>query len=467
MATVQERRSETLSFQKVLGPVHIWGLGVGIVLVGEYMGWNFSVANGGMYGGLIAAAIAGILYSCVAMLDSEVTSTVAAAGGQYTQAKHTIGPLMAFNVGLFLVLEYTMLEAASANVFGYLVSNLAPGLHELPFIILPILVLVWLNYRGVYAALTVNYVITGFAFVTIILVFVAGGGWEPGQSMHLEGLAGSPASGMPYGWLGLLAATQFGMWYYLGIEGTCQAAEETRSAARSIPLGTMTGIVTLLIAAILTWYLGAGLVPWHWLGQSITPLVSIARTIGGPIITVVILGTLCATLASVNGTINDAARGWFSMARDHYLPPWFGAIHPRYRTPYRAIVTLMPVAVAFAILPVLLHNAQLLSTVITFSILSALFMYAFMVPNMIRFRKLWPMGSIHRGYKHPFHPAPSITLALTALVVFVGTFLGYGVQLFAIVAFYLVASVWFVIFRYKYVRRGAQFTMPWPRPKGY
>jgi ethanolamine permease len=456
-----------LSLKKVLGPVHIWGLGVGIVLVGEYMGWNFSVAKGGMYGGLVAAGIAGILYTCVAMIDSEVTSTVAAAGGQYTQAKHTIGPLMAFNVGLFLVLEYTMLEAADANVFGALVHNVAPGLNETPFIILPVLVLAALNYRGVYATLTINYIITGFAFAAILLTFIVGRGWEPGHSLHLVGLTGSLSSGMPYGWLGLIAAFQFGMWYYLGIEGTCQAAEECRSAARSIPLGTMTGIITLLIAAIVTWYLGVGLVPWQWLGQALTPIVSIGRALGGPIVTIVIIGTFCATLGSANGCINDASRGWFSMGRDHFLPSWFGAIHPRYRTPYRAIVVLVPVAVAFAVLPVILNNPDLLSTIITFSILSALLMYSFMVPNMFRFRKLWPMGVIHRGYKHPFHPIPAITLGITAIAVFLGTFLGYGMQLSAIVLFYFVASLWFVMFRYKYVRRGAQFTMPWPRPRGY
>ncbi|MGI8627776.1 MAG: hypothetical protein ACR2J5_14615, partial [Geodermatophilaceae bacterium] len=43
-----------LTLKKVLGPAHIWGLGVGIVLVGEYMGWNFSVQKGGMFGALIA-----------------------------------------------------------------------------------------------------------------------------------------------------------------------------------------------------------------------------------------------------------------------------------------------------------------------------------------------------------------------------------------------------------------------------
>ena len=158
-----------LTLKKVLGPAHIWGLGVGIVLVGEYMGWNFSVQKGGMFGALIAAWVVGILYTCVAMIDSEVTSTVAAAGGQYTQAKHMIGPLMAFNVGLFLVLEYTMLEAADANVMSYLVSTIATHLgytgnvNQYAFIVLAIMVLAFLNYRGVLATLSINFVITAFA----------------------------------------------------------------------------------------------------------------------------------------------------------------------------------------------------------------------------------------------------------------------------------------------------------------
>lgn len=37
---------------RVLGPAHVWALGVGIVLVGEYMGWNFGVAKGGAYAAL-------------------------------------------------------------------------------------------------------------------------------------------------------------------------------------------------------------------------------------------------------------------------------------------------------------------------------------------------------------------------------------------------------------------------------
>ena len=43
----QEKKGERISLLKVLGPTHVWALGVGIVLVGEYMGYNFSVGKGG------------------------------------------------------------------------------------------------------------------------------------------------------------------------------------------------------------------------------------------------------------------------------------------------------------------------------------------------------------------------------------------------------------------------------------
>ncbi len=117
-ASPQAPTGQDINLLKVLGPIHVWGLGVGIVLVGEFMGWNYGVGKGGAFGALIACFISGLLYTCVAMIDSEITSTVAAAGGQYAQAKHTIGPLMAFNVGLFMVLTYTMLNASDIQGRG-------------------------------------------------------------------------------------------------------------------------------------------------------------------------------------------------------------------------------------------------------------------------------------------------------------------------------------------------------------
>ena len=63
------RQEDHLSLLKVLSPVHIWALGVGIVLVGEFMGWNFTVEKGGMYGSLIAAWVVGLLYTALVMMS--------------------------------------------------------------------------------------------------------------------------------------------------------------------------------------------------------------------------------------------------------------------------------------------------------------------------------------------------------------------------------------------------------------
>jgi ethanolamine permease len=454
---------QSLNLLKVLGPMHVWALGVGIVLVGEFMGWNYGVGKGGALGALIAAWVIGLLYTCVAMIDSEITSTVAAAGGQYAQAKHTTGPLMAFNVGLYLVLAYTMLEAADVQVAGQLIQ-IGAGLvgHEVgweAFTILSLVLLAFLNYRGVFMTLTINFIITAAAFLSIVILFFGVSGWNPTAELLHDQLL----TDLPYGWLGVVAALHFGIWYYLGIEGTCQAAEEVRSPGRALPLGTMLGMITLLIAAALTWYIVCGLLPWEYIGWDLTlaPLFDSAVVTGSSTLEIILfVGTLFSAIASANGCINDAARAWFSMGRDRYLPSWFGAVHPRYRTPFRAILFLMPIAAIFALyIP--------LAQIITFSILSGLLGYTFMPFNVVKFRAKWPVGSIRRGYVHPFHPIPAAVLLSLCIATFFAVYLGYGRQLLAMMAFYIVASLWFAFRRYKFVRRGDQFTMPWPKPLGY
>lgn len=455
--------TERVSLLRVLGPAHVWALGVGIVLVGEYMGWNFAVGKGGAYAALVACWMAGLLYTCVAMIDSEVTSTVAAAGGQYAQAKHIVGPLMAFNVGLFLVFAYTMLEAANAATVGFLVDTVAKmagheGVDQRPFIVLAIMFLAWLNYRGVLATLTFSLVITAFAFISILVLFFAVQPWSPDSPLRHAELISKE---LPYGWLGVFAAMHFGLWFYLGVEGTTQAAEEVRSPARALPYGTMASMITLAIAATLTWYVCAGLMPWEYLGQAGVPLFDAARLTGNMFLMWMLgIGTLFATLASANGCINDASRAWFSLGRDQYLPAWFGAVHPTYRTPYRSILFLIPVALLFALqVP--------LDQIITFSILSGLLGYTFMPINMIMFRKKWPLDTIKRGYVHPMHPLPALVLIALCSLTYFAVFLGYGTQLIAMMVFYIVVSLWFHFWRYRFVKRSDQFTMPWPRPQGY
>ena len=123
--------------------------------------------------------------------------------------------------------------------------------------------------------------------------------------------------GLPYGYLGIIAAMQFAVWFFLGIEGGALAAEECRSTSRALPLGTMIGLSVLLIGATTTWFVCSGLVPAEKLGESAYPLYDAALATGKLyVIIALFVGTIMACLASANGCINDASRAWFAMSRD-------------------------------------------------------------------------------------------------------------------------------------------------------
>jgi ethanolamine permease len=449
---------------KVLGPIHIWALGVGIVLVGEFMGWNFAIAKGGSLGAIIACWVIGLLYISLVMVNTEIGSVIPEAGGQYAMAKYLLGPLAAFNVGLMLVFEYVMLEAADALVVGDLLKSLNPlnpAIQPLPYVILTIVFLTYLNYRGVYATLTFNFVITAIAYVTIFLLLFATRFYNPGQSLiHLKEMTNS----LPYGWIGILAAFQFGVWFYLGIEGTTLAAEECRSVGRSLPVGALVGMVTLLIGATITWYVCSGLVNAAALGKSVSPLYEAALSTKMPfVIAALFTGTILSCMASANGCITDSSRAWFSMSRDTLIPETFSVVHPKYKTPYRAILFLMPISLAFGF-------TGLLDQVITFSILSALLVYLLCAYMMFKFRRMYPLGTLKRGYIAPWHPWPAIILGVLTLATIAGMYFGYWINLLSGFVFYLIASLWFTLHRYKFVnyktliKAGA---IHWPRPRGY
>lgn len=456
-----QESGKTSILPRVLGPMHIWALGVGIVLVGEFMGWNFTIAKGGSLGSIIACWTIGILYVCLVMINTEIGSVIPEAGGQYAMAKYLLGPLASFNIGLMLVFEYVMLEAADALVVGQILQSLHPDIQSTPYIILTLLVLTYLNYRGVYATLTLNFFITALAFITILILLVGTGFYsESGSLLQLKRFS----DGLPYGWIGILAALQFGIWFYLGIEGTALAAEECRSTGRALPVGALVGLATLLVGATLTWYVCSGLVLADKLGESVYPLYDAARATGIPfVIAALFAGTILSCLASANGCINDSSRAWFAMARDTLIPGAFAVTHPRFKTPYRAILFLLPMSLAFGF-------TGLLDQVITFSILSALLVYLFTAYMMLKFRKMYPPGTIDRGYTAPWHPVVAYLLLALTTATLSGMYFGYWINLLSGFTFYLLASLWFTFHRSKFVNTetfigaGAH---RWPRPRGY
>ena len=457
---ISKKKSES-HLSKVLGPMHIWALGVGIVLVGQFMGWNFTIGKGGSFGSIIACWIIGILYISLIMINTEIGSVIPETGGQYAMAKYLMGPLAAFNIGLMLVFEYVMLEAADALVVGQILQTLHPDIQALPYIILSLLALTYMNYRGVHATLNLNIVLTGIAFITIFILLFSTKFYSPTDNMlRMKEMT----NGLPYGWIGILGAFQFGCWFFLGIEGTALAAAECRSTGRSFPIGAVVGLVTLLIGATATWFVCSGLVASGDLAVSVYPLFDAAIKTKIPfVINALFLGTVLSCLASANGCIADASRAWYAMSNDTLIPEVFSAIHPKYKTPYRAILFLLPISLAFGF-------TGLLDQVITFSIFSALMVYLMTAYMMIKFRKMYPMGSIERGYIAPLHPMPTIILVILTLATLIGMYFGYSINLISGFIFYILASVWFVFHRYKFVEEESFLSGglgKWPRPVGY
>ena len=354
-----------------------------------------------------------------------------------------------------------MLEAADVLVVGEILKTLSPHINSLPYIILTLVGLTYLNYRGVYATLTFNFVITAIAYISTFFLLFATKFYNPSESLlRLPELT----NGLPYGWIGIVGAFQFGIWFYLGVEGTALAAEECRSTSRFLPVGALTGMVTLLIGATVTWFVCSGLVHSTELGSSVYPLFDAARATGMPIVVgMLFIGTVLSCMASANGCITDASRVWFAMSRDTLISEAFATVHPRYNTPYRAIVFLLPIAIAFGF-------TGLLDQVITFSILSVLLIYFLSAWMMFKFWRMYLLESIDRGYIAPWHSLPAAVLLVLTIGTLVGMYYGYWVNMVSGFCFYLIASLWFVLHRYskvdteKLLKAGVE---NWPRPAGY
>src|SRR5439155_17493574 len=86
--------------QKTLGPVMIWGLGVGYVISGMYFGWNLGLPEGGPYGLLIATLLVTLMYGAFVFSYAELACAIPKAGGAFDYAHQAFGPRLGFLAGI-------------------------------------------------------------------------------------------------------------------------------------------------------------------------------------------------------------------------------------------------------------------------------------------------------------------------------------------------------------------------------
>ena len=448
-----------MELEKKLRPYHVWALGVGIVLVGEYMGWNFTVAKGGIIGAIFAMITAGLMYIIISLCASELGASTKLAGGPYDWVRLFVGPGAAAIVGLAVYMEYVALSAADSIVIGELARSYIPWIDVRAVAMLVLAVLTIINYRGAVTALTLNFFLTFVSAIAIVLFFM----------YTVLGIGGVPnfdpsnlfSGAMPYGLVGVFAALQFGPWFYLGIEGAAMCAEECKRPTRAVPLGQQAGMITLLLMAGMTLFVCAGFIFHDNLGSSVYPLFEAAQNSGiGIFIFLLAVGTLFTCLASSNGCINDSSRSWFALARDEFVTDWFSAVHPKYKSPYRAVIFTIPVSAGFAF-------SGYLDQVITFSIVSGLVCYVMIPFALIRFRKMYPSSTtLIRPYIGPLQPYVAIVAIGIAVLIMSTLYWAYQLNLFFALIFYIIAYFYFS-WRYKKIQANKRHDSIWQEKLGW
>ncbi|HEY1199955.1 MAG TPA: amino acid permease [Niastella sp.] len=115
------------SLKKVLKPVHLWALAVGLVISGEYFGWNLGWDVAGTGGFFIATILVTVFYVTFIFSFTELTAAIPQAGGPFTYAYKALGPLGGVIAGYATLVEFLLAPPAVAFALGSYVHFLHPA----------------------------------------------------------------------------------------------------------------------------------------------------------------------------------------------------------------------------------------------------------------------------------------------------------------------------------------------------
>src|SRR5450755_1804848 len=113
-------------------PWHLWAMGVGAVISGDFFGWNYGLATGGFGGMLWAVAVMTAMYLGLCFSIAEMSAALPHAGGAYSFARTAMGPLGGYITGLAENMEYIFTPATIVvGIGGYLGAIFAtPPVYE-------------------------------------------------------------------------------------------------------------------------------------------------------------------------------------------------------------------------------------------------------------------------------------------------------------------------------------------------
>ena len=282
----------------------------------------------------------------VVLCFAEAGSRVSLTGGPYAYVETALGGYAGFITGLLLWLCGTFAVAAVSTVFAGSVVTLIPALggrlREAALLFVLFAVLTFVNVRGVRIAGRLVEVTT--AAKLLALVFFIGVGAIAIQAEYLS-WPKWPGAGA----LGAASVTL--IFAFAGVESALVPSGEVRDPARTVPRAVFSAlfIVTLIYIAIQVVAQG---VLGPALGDPATaraPLAAAAeRGIGSIGRTIVLAGAIASTFGYVLGMTLAMPRALYAFAADGIGPKGLAAVHPRFSTPWIAIIVQSVIAWALA-----------------------------------------------------------------------------------------------------------------------
>lgn len=391
--------------KRSLTPAMVWGLGVGYVISGNYFGWNLGLEKGGTLGLAIAIFFIIILYITFTFSYTELACAIPKSGGAFDYANRAFGKDVGFITGMAQNIEFIFAPPAIAFAIGSYGAIFFPDLSVLFFSILAYFIFVALNILGVKVAATFELVITVLAVIG--LLFFAGLTVPKFQLSHLQ------QNAFPFGYAGVLAAIPFAIWFFLGIEGVANLAEEAINPKRTILVGFGSAIVTLVLLCIVTFVSSVGVAGWEpivfksdgTVSDSPLPL-ALAHVVDTNSLSfrfLLVVG-LFGLIASFHGLMLAAGRSTYEFGRVGYAPAFLGKVHRKFKTPANALLANM----GLGILALLTGKT---GEIITIAVFGALTLYIISMLSLIQIRRKEP--HLVRPFRVPLYPVfPSLALAI-------------------------------------------------------
>lgn len=440
---MEEMRGEN-RLRRILGPVQLTSLGVGAIIGTGIFVLTGQAAHDKTGPALMLSFVsAGIACIFAALCYAEFASMVPVAGSAYTYAYATLGELFAWIIGWDLILEYAVGSATVAHgwshyfqdfigILGFKIPHVfstAPfdydpklghfvstgTVLDLPAIIITLIVTVIL-VKGIRESASFNATMVIVKLIIVFFVIIVGAfyvnpaNWKPFAPFGLTGVSffgktlfgQTGVGGEP---LGMLAGAATIFFAYIGFDSVSTHAEEAKNPKRDVPIGIVTSLVLctvlyIAVAAVLT-----GMVPYNKINID-APVSDAFRQVGLPWAQFLIsLGAIAGITSVLLVMMLSQPRVILAMARDGLVPrSFFGAIHERFRTPWKStIITGIFVTILAAFLPL-----RVLAELVN---IGTLFAFVVVCAAVLIMRRTNPEAP--RPFKAPFVPLTPILGILT------------------------------------------------------